>query len=296
MIDLNMSYILETMLKSTIFLGISAGILGVFISYQRRSMEINAVSAGAWTGMLAVIILLDRFADYISISIADYIYSYAGAAIGSIAVIILLSFLYKTARLDMQIIQSIVTAVILGFGIVLVTYINRSGGALNSGIETMFFGETTSLVREEYMVLLYTSIFVIIVTMILYSRLKVIVFDEDLARTTRFNISFYKILMNVMLIALIISAIKIMGVFLTISVFLIPAMTARLWSSRMAVIVILSGILGAVSGGAGSLSVSYDSSITSGVAVTLAASILFFISLILAPKGILGNIIKGRNK
>lgn len=296
MIDLNMSYILETMLKSTIFLGISAGILGVFISYQRRSMEINAVSAGAWAGMLAAVIFLDRISDFISINIADYIFSYAGAAAGSIFVILLLSFLYKTARLDVQIIQSIVTALILGFGIVLVTYMNRSGGALNSGIETMFFGETTSLVKEEYMVLLYTSIFVIFVTLILYGRLKVVLFNEDLARTAHFHTLFYRVLINIMLMALIISAIKIMGVFLTVSVFLIPAMTARLWSNKLWIIVFLSGFLGAVSGGAGSLTVSYDSSITSGVAVTITASILFFISLIFAPKGVLGNFIKGRNK
>lgn len=296
MIDLNMSYILETMLKSTIFLGISAGILGVFISYQRRSMEINAVSAGAWAGMLAAVIFLDRISDFVSINIADYIFSYAGAAAGSIFVILLLSFLYKTARLDVQIIQSIVTALILGFGIVLVTYMNRSGGALNSGIDVMFFGETTSLVKEEYMVLLYSSIFVIFVTLVLYGRLKVVLFNEDLARTAHFHTLFYRVLINVMLMALIISAIKIMGVFLTVSVFLIPAMTARLWSSRLGIIVFLSGLLGAVSGGAGSLTVSYDSSITSGVAVTITASILFFISLIFAPKGILGNFIKGRNK
>lgn len=296
MIDFNISYILEIMLKSTIFLGLSAGILGVFISFQRRSMEINAVSAGAWAGMLMSIVFVNRFADFININMADYIYTYAGAVAGSIFVILLLSFLYKMARVDGHIIQSIVTALILGFGIVLFTYINRSGGALTSGIDVMFFGETSSLVKEEYMVLLYTSIFVIIVIFLLYGRLKVVIFNEDLAKTTRFNTLFYKALVNIMLMALIISAIKIMGVFLTISIFLIPAMTARLWSNRLVVIVFLSGLIGAVSGGAGSLSVSYDSSITLGVAVTLTAGLLFFISLIFAPKGLIGNYIKGRNK
>ena len=45
MLEINNSFLFQTMLKNAVFLGFSAGMLGVFISYQRRSIEINALSA-----------------------------------------------------------------------------------------------------------------------------------------------------------------------------------------------------------------------------------------------------------
>ena len=57
MIGLSDTFIFDTMLKSSSLLGLSAGMLGVVISYQRRSIEINALAAGSFVGILVFYLL-----------------------------------------------------------------------------------------------------------------------------------------------------------------------------------------------------------------------------------------------
>lgn len=296
MIELSDTFIFNTMLKSSSLLGLSAGMLGVVISYQRRSIEINALAAGSFVGILVFYLLAGvgiYLSSYFSGEIDKYVFSFTGSILGALFMITLLRILYKTDRLHMHIIQSLMTAVMLGVGITLITYIRQTGGALDSGIDIYLFGETTSLTSEEFDFLRVIAIAVVILLLIYFRRLKVVLFSKDIARTTHFRVSFYYTLINIMVICLVAFSIKIMGVFLTVAIFLMPAVTARLWSNRLFVIMILAGIFGAVSGALGTIITGTLGNMTLGIAITLILAVFFLASLIISPyKGLVGKLIR----
>lgn len=296
MIELSDTFIFDTMLKSSSLLGLSAGMLGVIISYQRRSIEINALAAGSFVGILVFYLLAGvgiYLSSYFSGEIDKYVFSFTGSILGALFMITLLRILYRTDRLHMHIIQSLMTAVMLGVGITLITYIRQTGGALDSGIDIYLFGETTSLTSEEFDFLRIIAVAVVVLLLLYFRRLKIVIFNKDIARTTHFRVSFYYSLINIMVICLVTFSVKIMGVFLTVAIFLMPAVTARLWSNRLFVIMILAGVFGAVSGTLGTIIIGTLGNMTLGIAVTLILAVFFLVSLIISPyKGLAGKLLK----
>ena len=82
MIELSDTFIFDTMLKSSSLLGLSAGMLGVIISYQRRSIEINALAAGSFVGILVFYLLAGvgiYLSSYFSGEIDKYVFSFTGS-------------------------------------------------------------------------------------------------------------------------------------------------------------------------------------------------------------------------
>lgn len=298
MLEISNSFLFQTMLKSAVFLGLSAGMLGVFISYQRRSIEINALSAGSFVGTLLLFLLSSlglSISPYIFSQVDKHIYSFTGSILGILIMITILNILYKTNRLHPHIIQSLMTAVLLGVGITLVTSIKQAGGALDSGIDVYLFGETTSLTDEEFYFLRIITVTVIVLLLLFFRRLRVVIFNVDIAKTTHFHTMFYVHLINVFVVCLVALSVKLMGVFLAVSIFLIPAVTARLWSNRLFIIILLSGFFGGLGGGIGAVIAGNISHVSSGISITIVLSIIFFISLLIAPyKGLLGVWLRGR--
>lgn len=297
MLEISNSFLFQTMLKSAVLLGLSAGMLGVFISYQRRSIEINALSAGSFVGTLILFLLSSLglyISPYIFSQVDKHIYSFTGSILGILIMITILNILYKTNRLHPHIIQSLMTAVLLGVGITLITSIKQAGGALDSGIDIYLFGETTSLTDEEFHFLRIITLTVILLLLLFFKRLRVVVFNIDIAKTTHFHTMFYVHLINVFVVCLVALSVKLMGVFLAVSVFLIPAVTARLWSNRLFNIMLLSGFFGGLGGGIGAVIAGNISHVSSGISITIVLAVMFFISLLVAPKGLLGVWIRGR--
>lgn len=298
MIEISDTFIFSTMLKSSLLLGLVAGMLGVILSYQRRSIEVNALAAGSFVGILVFYLFTGASAylsSYLSNEFDKYIFSFTGSVLGAVFMIILLNILYKTERLHTHIIQSLMTAVMLGVGITLITYIRQTGGSLDSGIDIYLFGETTSLTGEEYSFLRIVCFAVLLLLIIYFNKIKVFIFSKDIAKTSHICVSFYSMLINIMVICLVTFSVKTMGVFLTVSIFLIPALTARLWSNRFIIIMILAGIFGAASGALGTIIAGSLGNMTLGIAVTLILAVLFLVSLILSPyKGLAGILIRQR--
>lgn len=292
MFEISNSFIFQTMLKSSVFLGLSAGMLGVFISYQRRSIEINALAAGSFVGTLLLFLLTSlgfSVNPYVFSQVDKHIYSFIGSILGVLIMITILNILYKTNRLHSHIIQSLMTAVLLGVGITLITSIKQAGGALDSGIDVYLFGETTSLTNEEFYFLRIITISIVFLLLIFFRRIRVVIFNLDIAKTTHFHTKFYIHLINIFVICLVTLSVKLMGVFLAVSIFLIPSVTARLWSRRLFPIMMLSGFIGALGGGIGSVIAGSISRVSSGIAITIVLSTMFFLSLLLSPyKGLLG--------
>ena len=124
------------------------------------------------------------------------------------------------------------TAVLLGVGITLVTSIKQAGGALDSGIDVYLFGEATSLTDEKFYFLRIIILTVIVLLLLFFRRLRVVIFNIDMAKTTHFHTMYYVHLINIFVVCLVALSVKLMGVFLAVSIFLIPAVTARLWNRR----------------------------------------------------------------
>jgi manganese/zinc/iron transport system permease protein len=73
-------------------------------------------------------------------------------------------------------------------------------------------------------------------------------------------------------------------VVLMAALLIIPAATARFWTYRLGVMLVLSAVFGALMGATGTMMSSRFAALPAGPAIVLAGSVLFLISLFIAPR------------
>ncbi len=108
-------------------------------------------------------------------------------------------------------------------------------------------------------------------------------FDRDLARADRLPVLLDDYLLTAMVAAVVVSAVKVVGILLVAAFLVIPAASARLFArtfAQMTIFSILFGLLGVVLG----LVFSYLYDVPSGATVILVESAIFLLSLLVAPK------------
>ncbi|WP_185985247.1 zinc ABC transporter permease AztB [Aureimonas mangrovi] len=84
----------------------------------------------------------------------------------------------------------------------------------------------------------------------------------------------------------LVAGFQALGTLLSVGLMILPAAAARFWASRVQGMCALAVVLGAVSSVAGLL-LSYHASLPSGPAIILSAGILYAISVLVAPRGLI---------
>jgi manganese/iron transport system permease protein len=129
---------------------------------------------------------------------------------------------------------------------------------------------------------------VLLVILALYKEFLLLSFDPMLAATLRIPAEFLRYLLLVLIALTIVVSLQTVGVALMVAMLITPAATAYLLTQRMAPMMLLAALIGAVSGIIG-LYLSYYASVASGAAIVLVATAIFLATLLFAPRrGLLG--------
>lgn len=103
--------------------------------------------------------------------------------------------------------------------------------------------------------------------------------------------------LNGLLVFLIVCAVVIglqtVGVILMAAMLITPAIAARYWTERLTVMIVLSGLIGGLSGVAGTLLSTTTDGMATGPLIILSAASVFLFSLLFAPdRGLVSKTVK----
>lgn len=124
---------------------------------------------------------------------------------------------------------------------------------------------------------------ILLVIALAYKPFLLISFDPVLAATLRLRVSFYRSLLFILLALTIVVSIQTVGVGLVAAMLVTPAATAFLLTRRLPAMMMLSALIGAISGVIG-LYASFYMNIASGSAVVLTATLFFLLAFLFAPR------------
>jgi manganese/iron transport system permease protein len=124
---------------------------------------------------------------------------------------------------------------------------------------------------------------VLLVVFALYKEFLLLSFDPILAATLRIPAEFLRYLLLVLIALTIVVSLQTVGVALMVAMLITPAATAYLVTRRLAPMMLLAALIGALSGIIG-LYVSYYASVASGAAIVLVATAIFLATLVFAPR------------
>lgn len=272
-------YTLRTITFGTAALGAICGMLGSFAVLRKQSLLGDAISHAALPG-IAIAFLITQTKDNNMLLF--------GALISGVIATYWIRGIVTRTHLKTDAALGIILSVFFGFGMLLLTYIQKQPNANQAGLDKYLFGQAATLVTKDVKMLLYVLGISLFILLLFWKELKVMLFDAEYTQTLGFNVKFLDLLITFCIVLAIVLGLQTVGVVLMSAMLLAPAAAARQWTDKLWVMLFLAAIFGIVAGVFGTaISATGDNLSTGPVIVLLAVGIVIFSFVFSPTRGLL---------
>ncbi len=272
--DLVFDYTLRSVALGSALLGFVSGALGTYAMLRRQSLLGDAISHAALPGIALAFLLTGSKAPIVLL---------LGAAVAGWIGTLKMITIVRTTRIKEDAALGLVLSVFFGFGLVLLTWIQRMPTASKAGLDKFLFGQAATLMTHDIVTMAALGVPVLLLTALFYKELKLLSFDPDYGRSLGYPMRGLDILLTSMLVIAIVIGLQTVGVVLMSAMVVAPAAAARQWTDRLGVMVLLSALFGAVSGVSGALISASSANLPTGPVIVVCISVVVVVSLLFAP-------------
>jgi len=265
----------QWVLLGTVLLGIASGVLGSFALLRKQSLLGDAMAHAALPGICIAFLL------YGAKSMSWFL---IGAAVSGLIGTYCIQAVIKHSRIKEDTAIGLVLSVFFGAGIVLLTYVQHHGKGNQAGLDSFIFGQAAAIVGVDVQIISTIAFVLIFITFLLFKELKVITFDPQFAQGLGMPVKWLNGLLMTLIVGAVVIGLQAVGVILMAAMLITPAITARYWTERLDHMVILAGLVGAISGVIGTLLSTLSRGMPTGPLIILAATICFMFSLLFGTK------------
>jgi manganese/zinc/iron transport system permease protein len=273
----------QWILLGSILLGLSSGVLGSFAYLRKQSLMGDALAHAALPGVCIAFMLTG------SKSIFFFL---IGAAISGLIATFGIGFVTRNSRIKQDSALGIVLSVFFGLGIVLLTQIQHGDSGNQSGLDKFLFGQAASMVQSDVIIMAVVALVLVFICGVLFKEFKLLSFDSGFAKGLGLPVAFLDQLLMFLIVVAVVVGIQAVGVVLMSALLITPAVSARYWTERLGMMVMLAGLFGAISGFIGTLTSTAANNLPTGPLSVLAATLLFVLSVVFAPRrGVLSKVL-----
>ncbi|KAA3648917.1 MAG: zinc ABC transporter permease [Bacteroidetes bacterium] len=259
----------------TMILGATAAMVGSFSFLRKKALVGDAIAHSILPGVCLAFMLSGS---------KDPLVLIVGAFITGWLSLIIIDGISRTTKLKNDAAIGIVLSVFFGFGILLLTSIQQSGNAAQSGLDKFLFGKAASLTQYDILVFSSIGIVLILVLLLFYKEFKLISFNPDYAKVIGLPVKFLEFILATITVLAVAVGIQAVGVVLMAALLITPASGARFWTHRLGTMIFIAMVFGAISGFFGSFISYVAPSMPTGPWVVMCLSFLTIGSIWFAPK------------
>ncbi|MFW6365728.1 MAG: metal ABC transporter permease, partial [Spirochaetota bacterium] len=276
-------YTIRNVTLGSLVLGTVAGALGTFAFLRKQSLLGDSISHASLPGVAIAFML--------TLSKAPFVLLLGAAAAGWLGTLLILTIV-KNTRLDSDGAQGIILSVFFGFGLVLLTFIQRMPTASQAGLDKFLFGQAATLMLDDVITMSVLGGIAMVLMILFWKEIKIMTFDPQYGRSLGFSERTVDIMITSMIVLAIIIGLQTVGVVLMSAMIVAPPAAARQWTDRIGVMVLLSALFGAVSGVTGSLISTSVENLPTGPVIVLVVSAIMVASILFSPhRGLLHTVI-----
>ena len=286
MLDFFSDYTIRTVALGAAMLGLVSGSLGTYAVLRKQSLLGDAISHAALPGIAIAFLLTGAKSPFILML--------GAMAAGWIATLLVLA-ITKTTRVTYDSSLGTILSVFFGFGLVLLTLIQKQPDANQAGLSTFLFGQAAALVQEEVIAMSVIGILALIPVALCWKEFALLAFDPEFGSTLGLPMRWLDIVLTSLLVIAIVLGLQTVGVVLMSAMIVAPGVAARQWTNRLGTMIVLSALFGALSGMGGALISSTATQLPTGPTIVLCISSIVTVSLLFAPnRGLLWQTIRNR--
>ena len=279
-------YTLRTITLGTAVLGAICGMLGSFAVLRKQSLLGDAISHAALPGIaLAFLITGAKDSNILLI----------GALVSGLIGTFWIRGIITKTHLKTDTALGLILSLFFGFGMLLLTFIQKQPNANQAGLDKYLFGQAATLLEKDVFLMMIVTGICLVILLLFWKEFKMLLFDADYTKTLGFNTRFIDILITFFIVLAIVLGLQTVGVILMSAMLLAPAAAARQWTNRLSTMVVLAAIFGAFSGVFGTAISASQNNLSTGPVIVLVAAVFVLFSFIFSPgRGLLFREIRFR--
>ncbi|MBL7833912.1 MAG: metal ABC transporter permease [Cyclobacteriaceae bacterium] len=281
--DPNIRYVVV----GSVLLTASSAIVGTFTFLNKRSLIGDAIAHAVLPGICLGFIVAGTKNPLVLI---------IGAFITGWLSLIAVDFITRKTRIKEDTAIGLILSVFFGIGILMLTVIQKSGNASQSGLDHFLFGKAAALVGSDLYAFLIVAVILLVVVYILFKEFALMAFDKAYAKSIGYPVRTLELILTSLIVLAVVIGIQAVGVVLMAAILITPAAAARFWTDRIVVMVLLASAFGAFSGLAGAYISFVAPAMPTGPWIVIVISTIAFVSFFLAPKrGVLYRLVRQNN-
>lgn len=262
-------------LLGCMLLGFSSGIIGSFTFLRRQSLMGDTLAHAALPGICIAFMLAETK------SVGLFL---VGALLAGITATFGITCITRYSRIKQETAMGIVLSVFFGIGIVMLTRIQHGASGSQSGLDKYLFGQAASMVQTDVYVMGGVCLILLLASVAWFKEFKLVSFDPGFARGMGLPVGMLEHLILLLTVIAVVAGIQAVGVVLVAALLVTPAAAARCWTDSLALMVLLAGLFGSLSGAVGTLFSTMVPNLPTGPVTVLAATVIFAGSALLAPR------------
>ncbi len=259
----------------SVLLGCAAAVVGAFTVLRKRSLVGDAVAHSVLPGVCGAF-LVTQTKHPLALLI--------GAFISGWLSLVVIDFITRKTRVKEDSAIGIVLSVFFGAGILMLTAIQQTGSAAQSGLDKFLFGKAASMLLDDVMIFGGVAALLIAIVALFFKEFFLLSFDRDFARVIGLRVPLLDLLLSTMTVLAVVVGIQAVGVVLMAALLITPAAAARYWTERLGIMVVLAGLFGMMAGVTGAYISTAAPSMPTGPWIVVVTSVVFLLSVLFAPR------------
>ena len=268
-------YTLRTVALGAALLGMVGGSLGSYAVLRGRSLIGDAVAHAALPGIAGAFLLTGSMNPLVLM---------LGAGATGLAAALLVETTAHTTRVPYDSALALMLSAFFGFGLVLMTYLQRHAGASQAGLDAFLFGQAAALVTHDLYVMAGLGGVALATMLLLWKELKLLSFNPDFGRSLGLPMQLLNGVLTALLVVAIVIGLRTVGVVLMSAVLIAPAVAARQWTHQLGAMVAGAAGIGAATGVAGAVVSASVRNLPTGPTIVLCMGAVVAVSMLVAPE------------
>jgi len=274
-------------LIGSMFMCLTASIVGVFAFLQKRLLISETLSHASFPGVVLGVYVASFFLSPTDSKLSFFYLTFA--FVFCLAALLLVSFMEKKIHVKSDTVLCYILSFFFAIGLLIASQMQFVEPYFYKKSLSFLYGQVATMTDTH--IWIYGSLFVFttIILSLFYYPIKAYLFDPLFFQGLNKSSRFIEGVISLLLLLAIVVGFSSVGVILLSGMLIAPCLAARQWTSKLNLIYIISGLIGVVSalfGVIGSTVISsyLNLSFPTGPLIVLTATFISFSSLLFAPE------------
>jgi manganese/zinc/iron transport system permease protein len=260
--------------------GLAAGAIGCFVLLRGRALISDAAAHATLPGVAGAFIL----AAGMGWNARDLGLLLAGAGATAALAVGVVALLGRGGRIRDDAAMALVLSIGYGIGVVLFSVVQSLPVGGQAGLKSFILGQAAGMSAADATLIGGLALVSLLTLALLLRPLTALCFDAEFAAATGLPVRVLDAVLLGLMLAVAVAGLRAVGLILVVGLMVIPAVTARLLTDRLEVMVPIAAVAGAVAAWVGTALSAAAPQLPTGATIALTACAIFVVALLFAPQ------------